>query len=377
MSSSSRTVVNARLRLESNRKPTARLFHKRAFRRRFVRYGLLAGNAALLVAVGIFVASFSDAGSGLQGTPAVASATSVDDALANPLDQLSSADIAVNVARIAGLPEERAITNQADSENAELAVAQSAGGLVTKPQVVSSDFKSNKDIQEYVVKEGETAASIAAKFQVTSDSILWSNSLASDTLNAGQKLVIPPTGVNGIVYTVKPGDNPDSLAEKYRSSKDKIIAYNDAEIGGLKVGTRIIIPDGQIVRAVAAPIARGGGSFPWGGGPIYNGGNAYDFGYCTWYVANRIAVPSNWGNANTWDNLAPRSGWVVGTAPRVGSIAQTDRGGFGHVAVVTAVRETEGGTQIKYSDMNGISGWGNEGHSDWTSASRYEHYIYK
>lgn len=378
MSSSSRTVVNTRLRLESDRKPSARLFQKRTLRRRFVRYGLIVGNAALLVAIGLFVASFSDAGSGLQNTPAVVNtAAASDDALINPLDQLSSADIAVNVARVAGLPEERAITNQADSENAELSVAQSAGGLVVKPQVVSSVFKSNKDIQEYVVKDGETAASIAAKFQVTSDSILWSNSLASDTLNAGQKLVIPPTGVNGIVYTVKPGDNPDSLAEKYRSSKDKIIAYNDAEIGGLRLGTRIIIPDGQIVRA-AAPVSRGSGSsFPWGGGPVYNGGNAYDFGYCTWYVANRIAVPSNWGNANTWDNLAPRSGWAVGTAPRVGSIAQTDRGGFGHVAVVTAVRDTPDGTQIKYSDMNGIRGWGNEGHSDWTSVSRFEHYIFK
>lgn len=378
MSNSSRTVVNTGLRLESAQKTSARTQAKRLFRRRFVRHGLLIGNAVLLVAVGLFVANFSDAGSGLQGAPAVANATAATDtdSIANPLDQLSSADIAVNVARVAGLPEERAVTNQADSVNAELAVAQSAGGLVVKPQVVSSDFKSNKDIQEYVVKEGETAASIAAKFQVTSDSILWSNSLASDTLNAGQKLLIPPNGLNGIVYTVKAGDTPDSLAEKYRSSKDKIIAYNDAEIGGLKVGTRIIIPDGQIVRA-AAPVARGGGSFPWGGGPVYNGGNAYDYGYCTWYVAQRIAVPSNWGNANTWDNLAPQSGWVVGTAPRVGSIAQTDRGGFGHVAVVSAVRETPGGTQIRYSDMNGIAGWGSEGHSDWTSVSRFEHYIYR
>ncbi len=383
------TLVSPRLHpgVDSMKATTAskRLFLKKSFKRKFVRYGLLTGNVALLLVIGLFVARSSDVGNGLQGAPAVASAqlgslSASDASIANPLDRLSSADIALNVARAADLPEKIAVTNQADSENAQLAVSQSAGGLVSKPQVVSSDFKSNKDIRSYTAVAGDTAATIAAKFQVTSDSVMWSNDLASETVTAGQSLFIPPAGVNGIVYVVKAGDTPEKLAEKFRTSKDKVVAYNDAEIAGLVVGTRVIVPDGQIIKPVVqvAPRRSGGSgtNFAFGGSsPIYNGANGYDYGYCTWYVANRIAVPSNWGNANTWDNLAPRSGWVVSTSPRVGAIGQTDRGAEGHVAVITEV--SADGTQIKYADMNGVAGYGREGFSGWTSVSKYEHYIYR
>lgn len=302
----------------------------------------------------------------------VASAQAAEDtALANPLDQLSSTDIAVNVARMAALPQATAVTNQADSENAQLAVAQTSSSLVAKPQVVASAFKSNKDIQEYVGVEGDTVASVAAKFGVTSESIMWSNDINDGTVIPGKKLYIPP--VSGIVYFVKAGDTPESLAAKYRTTKEKVTAYNDAELAGLQVGSRIIIPDGQMPQPVAParPAPRSG--FAWGGSaPIY-GANGYDYGWCTWYVAGRISVPNNWGNANTWDNLAPLSGWNVSTRPTVGAVAQTDRGSEGHVAVIEAV--SPDGSQIKYSDMNGLAGWGRRGDSDWVSASKFEHYI--
>jgi len=48
-----------------------------------------------------------------------------------------------------------------------------------------------------------------------------------------------------VVWTVQNGDTPDSLAAKFRADKDKVIAFNDAEIGGLKVGEQVIIPDGH------------------------------------------------------------------------------------------------------------------------------------
>ncbi len=364
--------------------------HKKSFRHRFVRYGLLASNVALLSGLGLFVARSSEhtsLGRGLQGAPAVVSAQSANtnsDAVAvSPLDRLSSADIALNVARVANMPEKIAVTNQADSENAQLAVSQFAGSLVAKPQVVTSEFKSNKDIQKHIAVAGDTATSLAAKFSVTADSIMWSNDLPGDVITVGQILFVPP--VNGIVHVVKAGDTPESLAERYRANKDRIIVYNDAEVAGLTVGTRIIVPDGQIVRPVVQVAPRRGGSttgsgigsnFAWGGASaIYNGANSYIEGYCTWYVASRIAVPSNWGNANTWDNLAPRSGWTVATVPRVGAIAQTDRGSEGHVAIVSEV--SEDGSQIRYSDMNGLAGYGRVGFSDWTSTSRFEHYIYR
>jgi len=370
----SRTVTT-RLRLEgigsSKGRTTA---ESRATRRRIVRYALLSFNLLLLASVGYFVLQSAGSGKPEFATGSAASALSgKNQSISDPLDRLSSADIAVNIARIANLPQAVAVTNQADSENAQLAVVQASDSLIAKPQVVATAFKSNKDIQTYTAKSGDTAASIAAQFHITSDSILWSNELANNTIAEGKILYIPP--MNGIVYVVKDGDTPEKLAEKYQTTKEKIVASNDAELTGLKPGTRIIIPDGKIIPV--APAASSGGyasGFPWGGSALY-GGNAYIRGYCTWYVASRIAVPSNWGNANTWDNLAPRSGWVVSTVPRAGAIGQTDRGSEGHVAIVEAV--SEDGTMIKYSDMNGLAGYNRVGYSDWVSASKFEHYIYQ
>lgn len=332
-----------------------------------VRVGLISFNVVLLAVVVGFVLTNPHSSQAVQSS-AVASDNA--QAAANPLDQLASANIAVTVARMSGLQEATAVTNQADSQVAELTMAPTSESVTTKPQVVASAFKSRFDIKSYVAKDGDTVASIAAQFGVSSDSIRWSNNLTGNIVTVGQKLVIPP--MNGIVYTVAAGDTADSLAAKFKSSKDKIIAFNDAEISGLTAGEQIIIPDGSKQAAVATT-ASYSVSYPWGSTAIY-GYNGYDYGYCTWYVASRISVPSNWGNANTWDNLAPLSGWTVSSVPVVGAIAQTDRGSEGHVAVVEAV--SADGSQIKYSDMNGLAGWGRVGYSGWVSASYFEHYIY-
>jgi surface antigen len=302
----------------------------------------------------------------------------VPNVVANPLDQLSSASIALTVAQLDNLPEATAINNTAETQAAELAMASTSDSVVSKPQVVLTALKSRADIQYYITQSGDTVSSIAAKFGVTSNSIAWSNNLTSNSVAPNQNLVIPP--VNGIVYTVKAGDTPASLAQKFSANEAQIIAYNDAEISGLKVGEQIIIPNGTEPSSYSyvgsyASSSPAGTSFPWGSGPIY-GSNGYDYGYCTWYVASQIAVPSNWGNASSWSYYAELSGWTVSSAPKVGAIAQTPyaAGGEGHVAIVQAV--SADGTLVKYSDMNGLAGWGRVGYSGWVPAATFPHYIY-
>ena len=339
--------------------------------RRAVRYGLLVVNVLLLSGITIFVIRQQSSATDVRAS--LTNAHTNADVVTDPLDQLSSADIAVNIARVTALPEATAVSNQAQSVNAELAITQTSSAVIAKPQLVATAFKSNKDIQTYIAQSGDTVASIASKFNVTSDSILWSNGLQSSTVNAGQKLYIPP--VNGIVYSVKSGDTPASLASKYSANKDQIVAYNDAEIAGLTPGELIIIPNGQVVSTVStASYASSAGGFPWGTGPVY-GYNGYDFGFCTWYAASQVAVPSNWGNASSWAYYAALSGWLVSSRPTVGAIAQTPyaAGGEGHVAIVDAV--SADGTQIKFRDMNGLAGWGRVGYSDWVSTSTFLNYI--
>lgn len=339
-------------------------------RRRTLRVALVLSNIVILGVI-LFVVLQNPHTNGLQA-PAFAP-NDGQTAAANPLDQVSSADIAQTVAQLNGLPETTAITNQVQSQDADIAIAASNDDVVSKPQVVDTALKSRADIQEYTAVAGDTISSLAAKFGVTSNSILWSNGLSGDTVAAGTKLTIPP--INGIVYTVRAGDTPQTLAAKFNSNSDQIIAYNDAEISGLQVGEQIIIPNATqltTAAAISGSGSAGGSSFPWGSGPIY-GSNGYDYGYCTWYVATQVPVPANWGNASTWAYYARLSGWNVSKAPTIGSIAQTGdaAGGEGHVAIVTGVNP-DGSIQIK--DMNGLAGWGRVG-TGTVSASEFQNFI--
>lgn len=325
---------------------------RKAVRRRVLRISLVASNALVLLI--ILAVVLANPHHGALKSAASVSADS-DTAVANPLDQLSSADIALTVAQLNGLPESTAISNQAQSQAAEIALASSNNNIFDKPQAVNTSLKSRADIQTYTTVSGDTVSSVAAKFGITSDSVRWSNNLLTDTVAAGTKLTIPP--VNGIVYTVKDGDTADSLASKFHAKRDQIIAYNDGEISGLRPGEQIIIPNGtQVVAATAATISTASTGFPWGSGPVY-GSNGYDYGYCTWYVATQISVPSNWGNASSWAYYARLSGWNVSSTPTVGAIAQRG-GGEGHVAIVTAVNDD--GT-VTVRDMNGWAGFAHVG----------------
>jgi surface antigen len=332
-------------------------------RKKIIRYGLLVANTAILVGV-LMLLSNNQSSSEVARQSLQDSASA--KAVANPLDQLSSADIAVNVATLTALPETNSVKNHADSFNATLTSQQVAGDVVVvKPQIVGGQTKSAKDIVHYTTVAGDTVSALAQKFGITSDSIRWSNSLTGDRLNAGKQLLIPP--VNGIVYTVKAGDTVDALAQRYNTNKDLLVTFNDAELAGLRPGQVIVVPNGT------PPASGGSSSFAWGGSytAVY-GSNGYDYGWCTWWAAKRRQdigkpIPSNLGNATTWARLAQRAGYVVNGTPEAGAVAYYKFiGGLGHVGFVEQVNPDG---SIWISDMNyyGVSeiggsasagGWG-------------------
>lgn len=325
--------------------------HFRRSKKRLVRYGLLASNVALLIFVVGFVSGDSTASQSVRQNSLGASAED-GSSLTNPLDKLSSADIAVHVAKMTGLEETVAVVNHADSVNAQLTTTPADNSVVSKPQIVATELKSKKDIITYVTKEGDSVSKLSEKFGVTSDSIRWSNGLSSDTLDVGEDILIPP--VNGIVYTVEEGDTVDELARKYNADKKKLIQMNDAEVSGLKEGDRIIIAGG--VQPVQRSIySRSATSFATGRINARYGGNGYDYGWCTWHVANRrIAagrpLPTNLGNAISWYYLAQRSGLAVGNTPAAGAVLwHANIGGLGHVAYVEKINEDG---SLLVSDMN-------------------------
>lgn len=318
---------------------------KRSFfrsKRRVVRFGLLGVNAAFVLGLAVFIVSARSSGGQTQ-TPVLNLVA--DKKISNPLDTLSGADIALSVALMSGLTEAASVVHNVDAESIKKAVVPSGSQAISKPQILRTELKSKNDIRDYTVKEGDTIESIAVVSGVSSKSISWSNSnISNSSLKVGEVIVIPP--VDGIVYTVRPGDTPADLASTYRSSEARIIAFNDAEIDGLVEGDKIIIPDGEIV-----PTARNNFGFSF---TAAYGGNAYAPGNCTWHTAIRRSavgksLPSNLGNAATWPARAAAAGMATGRSPAQYATVNTSLSGWGHVGFV---EEVYADGSILMSEMN-------------------------
>lgn len=297
----------------------------------------------------------------LKNNPQFAIGTTPTDK-AQPLDEVASTDVAVHVARLVRLEEATAVVNKADTAHAELSVAAADDQVLSKPQIVDTNTKSVKDIQKYTPAAEESIDAIAQKFGITPDTIRLSNGLNGDTIPAGKEITISP--VDGITYVIKDGDTPDSLAAKYSVPIADLISFNDAELSGtFKTGDTIVIPDAvqpAVVRTASYTNAStaggfaGSGGFSFGSNATY-GGNGYDFGWCTWHAANRRIqigkpLPTNLGNASSWLSLAQRAGLSTGNVPKAGAVLyHKNIGGLGHVAYVEKVNED--GTAL-VSDMN-------------------------
>src|SRR4030042_6578589 len=85
------------------------------------------------------------------------------------------------------------------------------------------DFTDVKNIiTEYVVESGDSISSIAGKFGVSVNTILWANDLNSRSLiQPGQELVILP--VSGVLHHVKTGDTISNIAKPYKGKTEEII----------------------------------------------------------------------------------------------------------------------------------------------------------
>lgn len=327
-----------------NRKVKRSLFKSK---KRLIRYGLLASNIVILILVAAFILNTRN--SDPTSDAPVLSLTQ-EKVISDPLDQLSGADIAVNVALLVRMDQITSVINRADTVNSQIDVIPNDSQVVAKPQIVETSLKSKKDVINYTVAEGDNVDTLAVKFGLTSETIRLSNGITGSALEIGKTLLIPP--VNGLIYKVKNGDTPDNLASKYRAEKSRIIAFNDAEIGGLVEGDNIVIPDGQ------APIvpARNSyvGGFAFGSAAVY-GYNGYDYGWCTWWAAKRRAdvgkpIPANFGDACNWVRAAQRASIPTGSTPSgAGDVIFTNSGCLGHVAFVEEMNEDG---SIWVSDMN-------------------------
>lgn len=109
-------------------------------------------------------------------------------------------------------------------------------------------------VETYTVLEGDTLSTIAAKFGVSLNTLLWANSLNVRTIvKPGQELTILP--VSGVLHTVRSGETVARIAKTYGVTEDDILAYNNIDdASGLQVSAKVIVPGGEIT--APTPVSR-------------------------------------------------------------------------------------------------------------------------
>ncbi|MDQ5976433.1 MAG: LysM peptidoglycan-binding protein [Patescibacteria group bacterium] len=260
----------------------------------------------------------------------------------------------------------------------QIVLSSQAGGHLA----MAKDPEEDGGVKIYTVASGDTVSGIAAKYGITSNTILWANDLDNpDEIKPGDQIFILP--VAGLSYVVQSGDTIDSVASKYKADREKIIAFNSLPANGeLAIGDSLIIPDGQKEVVASGSLATsgslsrrqyattgGGTATDISGSRVLDGragtGHRFPYGWCTWYVAQKRYVP--WGgNAGTWLYNAKSLGYKTGRKPQPGAImVTTENRYYGHVALVEKVN----GDTITVSEMNYVR-WGKTSRRTLSASSR-------
>jgi len=101
-----------------------------------------------------------------------------------------------------------------------------------------------KEIIHYEIEEGDTADSIAERFGISANTVLWANDLsASASLEPGDELIILPT--SGALHLIRPGDTISEVALWYKANAQDILAFNDLDSAqDIFVGDILVVPGG-------------------------------------------------------------------------------------------------------------------------------------
>ncbi len=277
-------------------------------------------------------------------------------------DQLSELYVVASLSSSFSLASTDSVSSNYVSATVLKEISQTSTDKIEKPGYVPVTYSPG--IENYIVAEGDTMASIANKLsveyrtQLTTDLIRWSNGLKTTDVTVGQALSIPKTA--GIVYTVKSGDTPEILANRYGASAERIVSYNNLEETGLVEGMSIVLPGGTLPlteRPEYVPVY----TYSYYGSTsdrqdmrvvyenVTNGyGNRMTWGQCTYYAWWwRATSPYSLGplpaaltgDAKYWAANARGLGMRVDNIPETGAVFQTTAGWYGHVGVVLRVND--------------------------------------
>ena len=145
-----------------------------------------------------------------------------------------------------------------EEETGNSIIARNGTMLANLKQIVQSTTVKSEEttakrtsIITYEVQSGDTISTIADRFDLNVNTVLWANNLtAFSIIRIGDELKILPA--DGFLYTVKSGDTIGKLAQNFDTSAEKIVASNNLNSAGtISIGKQLIIPGTK--RTVSSP----------------------------------------------------------------------------------------------------------------------------
>ncbi|MFA5131524.1 MAG: M23 family metallopeptidase [Patescibacteria group bacterium] len=156
------------------------------------------------------------------------------------------------------LPKQTIINSTDESDQFNSFSFDENSDLVFKPELITpgssadngSSATARTEIVEYTVQNGDTVSSIAHRFGITINTILWANNLTAYSLiRPGDSLSILP--YSGVLYVVKKGDTLARIAQLYDVELDKILSCNNLG-NSIAVGEKIVVPGAQKINTAVA-----------------------------------------------------------------------------------------------------------------------------
>lgn len=186
--------------------------------------------------------------------------------------------------------------------------------------------KARSGIEEYIVGPGDSVFSIAVKYNLQPETILWANSDQlqdnPNMLSVDMKLRIPP--VDGVLYQWKPNDYVEKISGDFSVTPEDILTFpgNKLDLTNpvIEAGQYVMIPGGErefqqwIIPTVWRANAGATQSIAGPGSCSLDAGGAYGSGSFIWPTANTYLSGNDYWSGHLGVDIATPTGMPVWAA---------------------------------------------------------------
>jgi len=213
--------------------------------------------------------------------------------------------------------------------------------MILANAVTLSSVRPPIQIMTYTVQAGDTPSSIAARFKLKPETILWGNpGLSADagSLQVGQVLYILP--VDGVLHTVTPTDTLESIQQMHSATLEDIVTLADNHFNptgpyNIRSGEWVIVPHGTGGTEWQAPgprVVAGQGRYSPGyyKGPLANTGTSQFI----WPAPSKTLSQDYWAGHPAIDIPVPPGTPIVAADSGTVIYAGWDDSGYGNLIII-------------------------------------------